>query len=265
MNNGRQTSPGEAPSSAASSASVPPIPGATGELFVTTRWTVVLAAGQQRAPQAHQALEELCGTYWYPLYAYVRHQGYSKEDAEDLVQGFFVRFLEKNYLEGLSSERGKFRAFLLASLKHFLANEWDRAGRQKRGGHATHLSLDWQTADNRYQIDPADQLSPDKLYDRAWAVTLLECVLTRLRDEAAAEGKLQLYDCLKPGLMLGKGAIPYAEVAANAGMTEGAVRVASHRLRRRFRELLRLEVAQTLSEPVQVQDEIRALMEAFAA
>src|SRR6185369_6031514 len=131
-------------------------------------------------PRSEIALEELCRTYWFPLYAYVRRRGHSKEEAEDLTQEFFLRFLEKNYLEGLSSERGKFRAFLLAALKHFLANEWDRANRQKRGSGVIPLSLDWQEADSRYQINPTDILSPDILYDRAWAVTLLERVIVRL-------------------------------------------------------------------------------------
>src|SRR5881396_250568 len=197
-----------------------------GAVFVTTRWTVVLSAGRKSSPQSDHALGELCQTYWYPLYAYVRRQGHSKEDAEDLTQAFFARFLEKNYLEGLRSEKGKFRAFLLAALKHFLANEWDRANRQKRGGGVMPLSLDWQSADTRYQIDPADNLSPDKLYDRAWAVTLLERVITRLRDENAAAGKSRLFERLKPFLMVGKSAIPYAQAADALELTEGAVRVA---------------------------------------
>src|SRR3989442_6709270 len=145
--------------------------GVGGDVFATTRWTVVLAAGRPKAPHADMALEELCRTYWYPLYVYVRRQTSTREDAEDLTQSFFAKFLEKNYLEGLSSDKGKFRAFLLAALKHFLANEWDRANRQKRGSGITLLSLDWQSADTRYQIDPADNLSPDKLYDQAWGGT----------------------------------------------------------------------------------------------
>jgi RNA polymerase sigma-70 factor (ECF subfamily) len=234
------------------------------DVFATTHWTVVLAAGRRSTPQADQALEELCRTYWYPLYAFVRRQGHSKEDAEDLTQAFFARFLEKNYLEGLRSEKGRFRAFLLASLKHFLANEWDRASRQKRGGGTTPLSLDWQSADSRYQIDPADVLSPDKLYDRAWAVTLLERVIIRLGDENAAEGRSKLFEQLKPFLMVGRSAIPYAQAAAALDLAEGAVRVAVHRLRRRYRELLREEIAQTLSDPAQVEEEMRALFSAFA-
>lgn len=223
----------------------------------------MLAAGRTGAPQADIALEELCRIYWYPLYAYVRRHGHSREDAEDLTQAFFARLLEKNYLEGISSEKGKFRAFLLVAMKRFLANEWDRANRQKRGGGVRPLSLDWQDADTRYQIHPADNLSPDKLYDRAWAVTMLERVITRLRDESSAEGKARQYEQLKTFLMAGKSDIPYAQAAATLEMTEGAVRVAIHRLRRRYRELLREEVAQTLSDPAQADEEMQALFSAL--
>ncbi len=238
--------------------------GGTRDVFATTHWTVVLAAGHRSAPQADAALEELCRTYWYPLYVYVRRHTSTREDAEDLTQSFFARFLEKNYLEGLSSDKGRFRAFLLAALKHFLANEWDRANRLKRGGGIAPLSLDWQDADTRYQIQPADNLSPDKLYDRAWAVTLLERVIGRLRQECVLEGKAKLFDTLKPFLMAGKGAIPYGDAAAALELTEGAVRVAVHRLRRRYRELLREEIAQTLSDPAQADEELKALFSAFA-
>jgi RNA polymerase sigma-70 factor (ECF subfamily) len=236
---------------------------ATRDIFATTRWTVVLAAGNRSTPSADVALEELCGTYWYPLYAYIRRRGHSREDAEDLAQSFFVGFLRKNYLEKLSGEHGKFRAFLIASLKHFLANEWDRTQRLKRGGGIPTLSLDWQDADARYQIDPADDLSPDKIYDRAWAVTLLERVIGRLRQENANEGKAALFDRLKPYLTVGRNEIPYAQAAVALGMAEGTVRVAVHRLRRRYREVLREEIGQTLSDPAQVEEEMRALFSAF--
>lgn len=246
--------------------STTPKGGTPGDYFATTHWTVVLAAGCRSTPQADVALEELCRTYWYPLYAYIRRRGYTHEDAEDLAQAFFARLLEKNYLEGLSSEKGKFRAFLLAALKHFLANEWHRANRQKRGGGVTTLSLNWQSGDTRYQIiDPADNLSPDKLYDRAWAVTLLERVITRLRGESATDGKAKLFEQLKPFLMAGKGAVPHADAAKALEMTEGAVRVVVHRLRRRYRELLREEIGQTLSDADQIEEEMRALFSAFTA
>lgn len=224
----------------------------------------MLNAGRRDAPEAQAALEELCRTYWYPLYAYVRRQGHSREEAEDLTQEFFARLLDKNYLQGLKREQGKFRAFLLAALKHFLANEWDRANRKKRGGDAILLSLDWQDAEIRYQIEPVDTLSPDKLYDRLWAVTLLERVITRLRQENNAAEKSKLFDALSPFLTVGKSAVPYADAAAKTGLTEPAVRVAVHRLRRRYRELLRDELAQTLSDPTHVDEEMRALFTAFS-
>lgn len=234
------------------------------DYFATTHWTVVLAAGRRHTPQSDVALEQLCRTYWYPLYAFVRRQGYTREDAEDLTQAFFSRLLAKNYLENISSGKGRFRAFLLASLKHFLINEWVRARRMKRGGRQAPLSLDWRDAESRYTIDPADNLSPDKLYDRAWAVTLLERVIVRLREEAAAAENLGQFDKLKPFLTAGKGAIPYAEVATTLGIPEGTARVAVHRLRRRYRELLGDEIAQTLSDPAQVEEEMRALFTAFS-
>ncbi len=231
--------------------------------FVTTRWTAVLAAGRPGLPQADKALEELCRTYWYPLYAYARRRGRTKEDAEDLTQAFFERLLRKNDLEGLSPERGRFRAFLLASLKHFLADDWDRVGRQKRGAHAMHLSLDWRDADTRYQLDLRDDLSPDKLYDRAWAVALLERVVGQLRDACAADGKAGLFEKLKPLLMADRTVISYPQAAAALGLSEEAARVTVHRLRRRYRDLLREEIAQTLAEPAQVEEEMRALFAAF--
>lgn len=242
------------------------VPPPAGAVFVTTRWTVVLSAGRKSSPQSDRALGELCQTYWYPLYAYVRRQGHTREDAEDLVQAFFARFLEKNYLEGLSAERGKFRGFLLASLKHFLANEWDKSQRQKRGGGAQHLSLDWQSADERYHLDPPDTASPpDRVFDCEWALALLERVIGRLRDESAAAGKTPLFERAKGYLMVGEAVIPYAQAAEELQMDEGAVRVAVHRLRKRYRELLRDEIAQTLSDPAQVAEELRSLQAALAS
>jgi RNA polymerase sigma-70 factor (ECF subfamily) len=235
-----------------------------GGIFATTHWTAVLVAGRGDSRLATVALEELCRTYWYPLYAYVRRQGYSREDAEDLTQGFFARLLEKNYLEGITADKGKFRAFLLVAIKRFMANEWDRANCLKRGGGELPLSLDWQDAEMRYQINPADHLSPDKLYDRAWAVVMLEQAVSRLRDEHIADGKAALYEQLKSFLMMGKSEIPHARVAAELKLTEGAVRVAVHRLRRRYRELLREEITQTLANPAQADEEMQALLNALA-
>ena len=231
---------------------------------MTTRWTVVLSAGRKSSPQSDQALEDLCRTYWYPLYAYVRRKGHNKEDAEDLVQAFFARFLQKNYLEGLNADLGKFRAFLLVALKHFLANEWDKSQSLKRGVGVEHLSLDWQSADRRYHLDPPDPANPESSFDREWALTLLERVITRLREECVAGGKGELFDQAKGFLMVGQTAIPYQEAAEHLKMDEGAVRVAVHRLRKRYRELLRDEIAQTLSDPSQVQEELRALQAVLA-
>ena len=232
------------------------------EFFQTTRWTVVLAAGNRHTPQSDVALEKLCATYWFPLYAYVRRRGYSKEDAEDRTQAFFASFLAKNYLQELSAERGRFRAFLLAALKHFLATEWDRSQRQKRGGGATHLSLDWQSADAQFQLASVAELSPDKGFDREWALALLGKVIERLETECADTGRARQFAELKVFLTAGKGALPHAAAAAALGVDEGAVRVAVHRLRKRYRQLLRDEVAQTLRDPGQVDAEMQAL---FAA
>ena len=237
---------------------------APGDIFATTHWTVVLAAGRQRSPQADHALEELCRTYWFPLYAYVRRRGHTKEDAEDLTQSFFARLLEKNSFASLDSEKGKFRAFLLASLKHFLANEHDRASAQKRGGGVAPLSLDWQTADTQFQVADSNESSPDKSFDREWALALLAKVIRRLQDECAADGKGKLFEQLKAFLTAGKAESAQREVAAALGMEEGAVRVAVHRLRKRYRQLLRDEIANTLADSAMVDEEMRALFGAFS-
>ena len=233
------------------------------DIFATTRWTVVLAAGAKNTRQADLALEELCGAYWFPLYAYVRRRGHSREDAEDLTQAFFARFLEKNYLDGLDAERGRFRAFLLASLKHFLANEWDKSQRIKRGGTATHLSLDWRTADTQFQLASDSEPSPDIAFDREWAITLLGKVIDRLAAECSAAGAAAQFETLKIFLTAGRGEKPHAEAAATLGMEESAVRVAVHRLRKRYRQFLRDEIAHTLADPAQVDEEMRALFGAF--
>lgn len=224
----------------------------------------MLAAGRRSTPQADRALEELCRTYWFPLYAYVRRRGHTKEDAEDLTQAFFARFLAKNDLEGLRAERGRFRAFLLASLKHFLANEWDKSQRQKRGGGTAHLSLDWQTADTQFQVAATQEPSPDRAFDREWAVALLAKVIERLRAECEGEGRGKQFAELKVFLTAGKGTLSHAEAARALGLDEGAVRVAVHRLRKRYRQLLRDEIAQTLADPAAVDEEMRALFGAFS-
>jgi RNA polymerase sigma-70 factor (ECF subfamily) len=236
-----------------------------GDVFATTHWTVVLAAGKRSSPQSDHALEELCRTYWFPLYAYVRRRGHNKEDAEDLVQAFFARFLAKNYLAGLSVERGRFRAFLLASLKHFLINDWKKSQRLKRGSGETPLSLDWQTADTKFQVAAVNEPSPDKAFDREWALALLSKVIERLQKECEADGKAKLFEQLKIFLTAGKDGTAQAEVARALDMEEGAVRVAIHRLRKRYRELLRDEIAQTLADAADADEEMRALFGAFSA
>lgn len=227
--------------------------------FATTRWTMVRAAGAS----ADDALQSLCAAYWFPLYAYVRRHGFSKEDAEDLTQAFFAKLLERRDFADLKQENGRFRAFLLAVLKNFLSNERDRVGRLKRGRNSTHFSLDWQSADTQFQIADAGQIPPDAAYDREWAVALLERVISKFREESLAEGKSERFEKLKAYLTVGKGEIPYATAAVEFEMDVGAVRVAVHRLRKRYRELLRHEVAETLSDPAMVDEELAVLLGAF--
>lgn len=239
------------------------MPSDSNDFFATTRWTIVLAAGDSDTPPSAEALESLCGAYWFPIYSYVRRRGYVKEDAEDLTQAFFADLLERRDFAKAESGRGRFRAYLLASLKHFLANEWDKSRRLKRGGNITHFPLDWQSADAQFQIADPTMLSPDEVFDREWATALLERVIVRLRDEWAEEGKAERFDRMKGFLTVAKGEISYAQAAAEAETEEGALRVAVHRLRKRYRALLREEVAQTLADPAMVADEIAALLGAF--
>jgi RNA polymerase sigma-70 factor (ECF subfamily) len=238
-----------------------------GEIFATTRWTVVLAAGNHDDPSATAALEELCQTYWFPLYVYIRRQGSSREDAEDLTQAFLAKFLEKSNLSDLSAEKGKFRAFLLVALKNFLANERDRAGAKKRGGGAPHLSLSFGGLEGEtlYQDSMTVHLSPDKLYDRAWAIILLENVIVRLRDENVRDGKAEMFEALKTFLTSEANTANNARAAERLQITEGAVRVIVHRLRRRYRELLRNEISATLADPKLVHQEMQMLLSAFSS
>ena len=236
---------------------------AASRTFPFTRWTLV-AAAQGEAPAADDALEALCRAYWYPLYAFVRRSGHAPHEAEDLTQAFFARLLAKHDLAAVDREKGRFRSFLLAALQHFLANERDRARAQKRGGGRTPLSLDIADAETRYQLEPADPLTPEKLFDRQWAQALLAHVLAALEGEAAAEGRSAQFEALKPFLAVGSGAISHAEAAARLRVTEGAAKVAVHRLRRRYRDRLRAEIARTVASPEQIDDELRALFAAFA-
>ena len=232
--------------------------------FVTTHWSVILAAGDSASTQHEPALDTLCQTYWFPLYAYLRRRGYDTHEAEDYTQGFFAGILERKGLQRADPKYGKFRSFLLASLKNFLADEWDRARAQKRGGDKKVLSLDFDTAASRYDREPVHALSPEKLFERSWALTVLTKAMDRLKAESAASDKQQLFDCLKVYLAAERDADSYREVAAKLDMTEGAVKVAVHRLRRRYRELVRDEIAQTVTTEAQVDEEIRDLFAALA-
>jgi RNA polymerase sigma-70 factor (ECF subfamily) len=229
-------------------------------VFVTTRWTVVLAAQERTLPQSEQALESLCRTYWYPLYAYVRRLGHQTADAQDLTQEFFARLLAKEWLASADREKGRFRTFLVVALKRFLANEWDRVHRDKRGGHAPHLPLDPDQAEARYRSEPALELTADRIYERRWALTLLENTMNRLREEFEQANKAAEFERLKVFLTADKSAIPYADVARGLGTSEGAARVAVHRLRRRFREVFREEVAHTVAGSEEVDEELRHLL-----
>jgi len=226
-------------------------------LFLTTQWSVVMTAKDNASPDAAAAMEALCRAYWYPLYALIRRLGHSHHDAEDFTQEFFCRLLAKDYLRAAAQEKGRFRTFLRVALKRFLANEWDRSRRLKRGGGRTGWSLDTSAGEIRYQNEQASALSPDHLYEQRWAMTLLEQVLTRLRGEHQTAGKTPEFEQLKGVLMAERGGIPYGQLASALGLSEGAARVAVHRLRKRFRELFRAAVADTVSSPEELEDELR--------
>ncbi len=232
--------------------------------FVTTHWSVILAAKEIDSPQAMTALETLCRTYWYPLYAFARRGGHPPEEAKDLTQEYFCRLLDKNYLRSVQPQLGKFRTFLLTSFRHFLANEWDRSQTQKRGRGQCVISLDDDTLEDQYRHEPVTELTPEKLFDRRWAMALLEQTLERLEQEAAHAGKSVLFQALK-GLITERGeAGDYAPVTKSLGLSEGSLRVAAHRLRQRYRELLLEEIANTVGSPREVNEELQHLMSAFS-
>ncbi len=216
------------------------------EPFQTTHWSVVLAAGKDASAAAAQACEELCRNYWFPLYAFVRRQGNSPEDAEDLTQEFFARFLEHGYFSRADRQRGRFRTFLLTSMKHFQTEEWRRANRQKRGGGMTFISEGAENAESIYAAECRTELSPDRLFDRRWAEALLDRTLARLREDYKSTGRAEVYTKLELFLWGRQAELSYADMGTQLGLTEGAVKVAVHRLRQRFRELLRDQVAQTV-------------------
>jgi RNA polymerase sigma factor (sigma-70 family) len=233
-------------------------------VFATTHWTVVLAAGRNDTTRARAALERLCQTYWYPLYAYVRRRGHSPHDAQDLTQAFFARLLERHWVGDADRDRGRFRTFLLTALSRFLVNEWDKLRAQKRGGHAVLVPLQFDTAETRYGHEPADNSTPEQCYERRWALTLLEAVLQRLRAECETDGRKQLFAALAGTLVGSRESQPYALLAARLDMSEGAVKVAVHRLRKRYRQLLREEIAQTTASPEEVDGELRHLFAVLA-
>jgi len=227
--------------------------------FATTHWSLIASAGKPEGKEAAEALQALCQRYWYPLYAYVRRRVPQVSEAQDLTQDFFARLLEKNVLALAAPERGRFRSFLLASLHNFLANEWDKANAQKRGGGEQPLSLDLSEGESRLHLEPAHNLTPERLYEREWTLTLIRLAMDRLQADCESTGKLRQFELLQ-GALAGEGATAnYAAVAAELEMTEEAVRQTAHRLRKRFRELLRGEVAQTVADPGEVDDEIRSL------
>jgi RNA polymerase sigma factor (sigma-70 family) len=232
--------------------------------FAHTHWSVVLTAGRSNTTQAHVALEKLCRTYWPPIYAFVRRQGHGAHDAQDLTQEFFARLLEKKSLADVDRAKGRFRSFLLAALKNFLANEWDKAQAQKRGGGATLIPIDAGSLESSCGVDPADHVTADRIFERRWALTLLDHVLVRLRDEYADDGRGKLFEQLKVTLTEPSRSVPYAEIAARLGTSEGAVKVAVHRLRQRYREVLRAEIAHTVAGPGEVEDEVRNLFAALS-
>jgi RNA polymerase sigma factor (sigma-70 family) len=230
------------------------------QVFATTHWSVVLAAIGQPSAQSEAALARLCQTYWYPLYAYVRRRGHSPEDARDLTQGFFATLLEKNYLACANRERGRFRTFLLTAINNFLHNQHERAGALKRGGGREFVSWEQPAAEERYLLEPAITLTPERIYEKRWAATLLEQVLARLRQEFALAGRVDLFDQLKSHLWLEDGKTPYTQLATRFNMTVVAIKVTVYRLRERYGDLLREQIGQTVADPAEVDDEIRHLL-----
>jgi RNA polymerase sigma-70 factor (ECF subfamily) len=230
--------------------------------FLTTRWSLVVAAGRPGEPRARAALAELCEAYWRPVYAYVRRRGHASEDARDLTQAFFARLLERNAVQGADRDRGRFRGWLLGAVKHFLANEWDRAHALKRGGGVAPLSLDFETADQRLGLEPAHDLTPERAFEREWALAVLERAFQGLQEEWSARGRGELFAGLKDSLVGGV-SDGYRALGERLGLSEGAVKVAAHRLRRAFREALRAEIAETVEGEAELEAELAHLIEAL--
>jgi DNA-directed RNA polymerase specialized sigma24 family protein len=231
--------------------------------FQTTRWSLILAARDGQSAEAKEALAALCGAYWYPLYAFVRRKGYDAETAQDMVQGFMARLLEKRDLVAVDRGKGRFRSFLMAACTHYLANQRDHLRAQKRGGGRVPISIDGSTAEGRYGCEPAHRLTPERLFEKQWALTLLERVIERLEAEMAGAGKSRQLAVLKPALLGAAERAPFARIAAELGVSQDAARAAAHRLRRRYRDLVRDEVARTVDDSADVEDEIAALFSAL--
>ena len=233
------------------------------ERFVTTHWSAVVRAGQGDSATGQEDLAELCRVYWYPLYGFVRRQGHGPHDAQDLTQEFFSRLLEKNYVADARQDKGRFRTFLLTALKRFLANEWDRQHAQKRGGFHSAVEINEAMAEKRFNAELAHDLKPDVLYERQWAVTLLERVMELLKEEYVASGRAKLFEHLRACLVKEESARPYAEIAAGLGLSEASIKTAAHRLRGRYQEILRQEIGKTVSSQDQIEPELKQLFSAF--
>ena len=233
--------------------------------FQTTNWSAVLAAGDTTIPGAREALEKLCWSYWHPLYVFVRRLGHGPEDAQDLTQGFFAHLLKARVISRANPEAGRFRSFLLVSLKHFLAHEHERATALKRGGGRFVLSFNQLAPEERWALEPADAATPEQIFDRRWAMQQIENALTHLRDDYAASGRGPLFDLLKDYVWGDKNTVTLAEIASRLDLTEEAVKKAVQRLRHRFRECLRAEIARTVATPDQIDEELRHLRAALAS
>jgi RNA polymerase sigma factor (sigma-70 family) len=227
--------------------------------FASTHWSVVLGAGRPLPSDAEEALTRLCRDYWYPLYAYLRRRGYAAEEAQDLTQEFFARFLQKDYVCQADRQRGRFRTFLLSSLNHYLTNEWDKRNTVKRGGRYLFVSWEELGAEDHYAREPCHDLTPEKLYDRRWALALIDRTFKALRREYEVSGDLAMFDALEAQLVDHAETGPWAQVAVQLGLSEGAVKMRIHRLRRRFGEMLRAEVAETVGSPRELEEEMRYL------
>ena len=235
----------------------------SGSAFTTTHWTVVLAAREKSSEKAGAAMERLCRAYWRPLYTFVRRRGYETNDAQDLTQEFFARLLEKDFLDAVDRGKGKFRSFLLAALEHFLANEWRRAHAQKRGGKVSFISFEDSGPEEQALQVPSTGLTPEQVFDQHWALALLSQAVARLQEESRADGKEEFFNCTK-SFLTGEGATDsYASLAAKLGTTEAALKMAVSRMRRRFGELLRSEIARTVEDPSQIEEELRILFDAL--